>query len=300
MAQGSILVIKQGSVSDFTLALGAMAAIRRHHAGAHITLLTGQAYVDAAQRSGYFNSIIVDARTGIFDVAGLLRLYRALHAAPFTHVYDLRAGQGNRSYLRLLKRQPDNIVRMDGIQSDRHISDRYSDLLRPLGMAVNLPDLSWMASDISFFGLETPYVLLVPGSSPVQPEKRWPAMRYGALGLKLLREGYDVAVLGTSAEHDVIARVVKSCPGIHDLSGRTSLYDIATLARGAAAAVGNDAGPTHIIALSNCPVIALFSAASDPALGAPRGDAVTVIQADDLADISVDDVYKNLKPRQEP
>jgi ADP-heptose:LPS heptosyltransferase len=141
-------------------------------------------------------------------------------------------------------------------------------------------------------------VLLIPGSAPQHPQKRWPALKYGALGLKLQREGYDIALLGTSAEHEAIARIMKSCPGAHDLSGRTSLYDIATLARGASGAVGNDTGPTHLIALSGCPTVALFSGGTDPAKSAPVGAAVTVIQSEPIDDISLEDVMKNFHPRK--
>ncbi|HAK62204.1 MAG TPA: ADP-heptose--LPS heptosyltransferase, partial [Alphaproteobacteria bacterium] len=35
-----ILVIKLGALGDFILAMGPFKAIRHHHAGAHITLLT--------------------------------------------------------------------------------------------------------------------------------------------------------------------------------------------------------------------------------------------------------------------
>jgi len=299
MADGAerILVIRQGGLGDFVQALGAIAAIRKHHADAQITLLAAQAYVDAAQRSRYVNDIVVDTRKSFFDLPAFLKLYRALNAHVFTHVYDLRAERGG-NYLQLLKHKPQNIVRLGSIGTAMHILDRYRDMLVPLGMKVDMPNVSWMVSDTSFFSLKKPYVLLVPGSSPAHPERRWPAMRYGALGLKLMREGYDVAVIGTNDEHEAIARVVKSCPGIHDLSGRTSVYDIATLARNAAGAVGNDSGPVHLIALCNCPVIALFSSTSDAALDAPRGDAVTVIQSDTITDISVDDVYKNLKLRE--
>jgi ADP-heptose:LPS heptosyltransferase len=171
-------------------------------------------------------------------------------------------------------------------------------MLAELGIEVKIPDLSWMASDVTLFGLKKPYVLLVPGSAPAWPEKRWPAIKYGALALKLMRSGYDVAVLGTAAEEEIMERIGKSAPGIHNLCGKTSFYDIATLARGAAGAVGNDTGPTHLIAMSGCPTIALFSHASHPELSAPTGDAVTVIQSDRLDDVSVDDVMKNFHPRK--
>ena len=300
-----ILVIKLSALGDFILALGSMAAIRRTHKDAHITLLTTRPFVDIAQRSGYFNEIIVDSRPKAFNVAGWLYLFKMLNRGNFTRVYDLQLNDRSAVYYRLMLKKPEWSGVIKGASHfyanpdwrQMHAFARHKTMLAELGMEVSIPDLSWMKSDVEFFGLKKPYVLLVPGSAPTWPEKRWPAIRYGALGFKLIKQGYDVAVLGTSAEAEVIERVLKSGPGIIDLSGKTSLYDIATLARGAAAAVGNDTGPTHLIAMSGCPTIALFSGASHPELSAPVGDAVTIIQSDDLNDISLDDIMKNFKPR---
>ena len=131
-----------------------------------------------------------------------------------------------------------------------------------------------MTSDISLFRLKKPYVLLIPGASPA---KRWPAKNYGALALKLAREGYQPVLLGTAADADVTSRIAKSCAEALDLSGQTSLYDIAALARGAAMAIGNDTGATHLAALTGCPTLTL--------------------KAENIEDISVNDVYKKLGPR---
>ncbi|MDI1228872.1 MAG: glycosyltransferase family 9 protein [bacterium] len=300
-----ILVIKLSALGDFILAMGSMAAIRRTHKDAHITLLTTRPFVDIAQRSGYFNEIIVDSRPRIFNVAGWLYLFRMLNRGNYDRVYDLQLNDRSAVYYRLMLKKPEwsGVIRgtshfyANPEWRQMHAFERHKTMLAELGMEVSIPDLSWMKSDVEFFGLKKPYVLLVPGSAPSWPEKRWPAIRYGALGFKLIKEGYDVAVLGTSAEEEVIERVLKSGPGIIDLSGKTSLYDIATLARGAAGAVGNDTGPTHLIAMSGCPTVALFSGASHPELSAPVGNSVTIIQSDNIDDISLDDVKKNLKPR---
>jgi ADP-heptose:LPS heptosyltransferase len=77
------------------------------------------------------------------------------------------------------------------------------------------------------------------------------------------------------------------------LLGRTSLADLAVLARGAAGAIGNDSGPMHLIAAAGCPSVVLFSADSDPALCAPRGK-VAVIRRDDLATLPVAPVLAEL------
>jgi ADP-heptose:LPS heptosyltransferase len=58
--------------------------------------------------------------------------------------------------------------------------------------------------------------------------------------------------------------------------------------------VGNDTGPMHLIATAGCRSVVLFSSASDPALTAPRGRAVTILREARLEDLSVDRVMKAL------
>ena len=54
-------------------------------------------------------------------------------------------------------------------------------------------------------------------------------------------------------------------------------------------AIGNDTGPTHLVAAAGAPTVVLFSADSRPELSAPRGD-VTILGEDDLANLEVDEV----------
>ncbi len=54
---GKILVIRHGALGDFVLSTGAFAAIRNHHGGAEITLLTGSAFVAFARASPWFDAI---------------------------------------------------------------------------------------------------------------------------------------------------------------------------------------------------------------------------------------------------
>ena len=69
------------------------------------------------------------------------------------------------------------------------------------------------------------------------------------------------------------------------------------IARRAAAAVGNDTGPMHIAAAVGCPSLALFSAASDPALCGQRGPDVAFLRRPDLAALAVDEVEAALRLR---
>lgn len=300
-----ILVIKLSALGDFIMALGPMEAIRRHHKDAHITLLTTRPFVDIAQRSGYFNDIIVDSRPKIFELPRWYALFRLLNGGDFSRVYDLQMNDRTRIYHRLFLHKPlwSGAVPGSALYCDRpdlkslHAFTRHQEVLKRAGIDVTLPDLSWMTSDIGMLGLKKPYVLLVPGSAPQHLAKRWPPARYAALALKFIKEGYQVAALGTAAEAETIGLITKSCPALLDLSGRTSLYDIATLARGAVGAIGNDTGPMHLISLTGCRTIVLFSeAVSHPELSAPVGPATTSLLGGTIEDISVSDVYKEFQP----
>jgi len=125
----------------------------------------------------------------------------------------------------------------------------------------------------------------VPGASPGRPGKRWP--HYAALAAGL---GLPAVVVGGKAEAPLAAGLTAAVPGAIDLAGRTSLADIGALARRAACAIGNDTGPTHLIAAAGCPTLALFGAESDPALCAPRGRAVAVLRRVPLAALEVAEV----------
>jgi ADP-heptose:LPS heptosyltransferase len=293
-----ILVIKLSALGDFLLTSGVFQAIRAHHPQAHITLLTTRLFVDMATRSGWFDAVEVDTRPPFYQLGAWLKLYKFLNGAGFDCVYDLQLNDRTRMIQRLFRRKPEwRGRRLREEEKSGNAVERLGRMMQDYGIDAGYPDLSWMSADISFFAMQTPYILLVPGCAPQHPYKRWPAKYFGALALKLQRENYQVALLGTAAEQEAIGQIKLIAPEVLDLSGRTSFYDIATLARGAAAAVGNDTGPMHLIALSGCPVVSLFSGVTDPSVCAPAGDRVTVIQSENIADISVGDVMKNLHPR---
>ncbi len=97
-------------------------------------------------------------------------------------------------------------------------------------------------------------------------------------------------LIGGAEEAALLAEFDAAAPGGHDLAGRTSLAELAVLARAAATAVGNDTGPMHLIAAAGCPTLVLFSDASDPALCTPRGPAVRILHRPDLGDLAVEEV----------
>jgi ADP-heptose:LPS heptosyltransferase len=176
-----------------------------------------------------------------------------------------------------------------------HTVDRQRDQLAMAGIAdVPRTNLDWATADLGRFKLPDPFVLLVPGGSAGRLAKRWPVAKYAALATELLAHGAVPVVVGGRDEKELGATIRAATPRTRDLTGETSFAEIAALARGASAAIGNDTGPMHLIAAADCPSIVLFSAESDPALCAPRGKEVAVLRRTSLIGLGVDEVMRLL------
>lgn len=298
-----ILVIKLGALGDLVQALGPAAAIRLHHADAEIVLLTSDPFAGFLADAPYFDEIWIDARPGWRNPLGLLALRHRLRAAHFTRVYDLQTSDRSSFYFRLMGPRPEwsGIARGASHPHDTpgrdsmHTLQRQADQLRLAGIAeVPPPDLSWIVAGLDRFDLPERFVVLVPGGAPHRPEKRWPAERYGALARELVQRGITPVVVGAAAEQEAAAVIQADCPEARDLTGETSLAEIAALGRRALWAVGNDTGPMHLLAAAGAPATVLFSAASDPALTAPRGPRVAILRRQRLADLPVEEVAATL------
>lgn len=295
-----ILVIKHGALGDIVLAVGAMQAIRRHHAEARVTLLTTAPYAEFLGASGLFDEIWTDERARWWNLGAGWRLRRQLRSRPFIRVYDLQTSKRSGLYLRLFaepKPQWSGIAPgashpHDNPSRDRmHTVDRQAEQLARVGIAdVRLPDLSFAAATIDRFALHRPFALLVPGGAAHRPGKRWSAEAYAVLAKELTRGGLTPVLLGGPDERELCARIARSCNEARDLAGQTSLFEIVGLAEQARIAVGNDTGPMHLIAAAGCPSIVLFSQESDPALCAPVGPAVAILRKEGLASLSVGEV----------
>ncbi len=291
-----VLVIKLAALGDFAQAFGPFAAIRAHHPGARITLLTTRPYAPLARMSPWFDEVWEDGRPDWTDLRGVFRLARRLRGAGFDRVYDLQTSARSSRYRRFVGRRAEWSGIAPGASHPHanprrdlmHTVERQREQLKMAGITeFPEPDLSWLDADVQRFGLPQRFCLLVPGASPGRPAKRWPEDRFGALAAAV---GLPAVVIGGPTEGALAAAIVAAAPGTVDLTGKTGFADIAALARRAAFCVGNDTGPTHLIAAAGCPTLALFGQDSDPALCAPRGRAVETLRRQPLVALEVGEV----------
>jgi ADP-heptose:LPS heptosyltransferase len=301
MPETRVLVIKLGALGNVILSLNAFASIRAHHRDARISLLTTSPYAAWLRDAPWFDEVLVDSRPAWWDLAGIIGLRRMLIRPGFDWVYDLQTSSRSSHYFRLFPRgakprwsgiapgcsHPDR----DPDRNRLHDNDRQIGQLRQAGIShIPAADLSWCHGDVGRFALPRDIVLLVPGSAPHRPAKRWPARHYQLLAQSLRGQGVTPVVVGSAAE----APIAREIAAAFDLTGQTSFGDLVELARAARFAVGNDTGPMHLLATAGCPSVVLFSSDSDPALCAPRGPDVRVLRRPDLESLPVEAVLAKL------
>jgi len=295
-----ILVIRLSAFGDFIQSLGPMRAIRDHHRGDRISLLTTRPFAGFAGELCLFDEVLVDDRPKPLALLGWLALRRRLRQGRFDRVYDLQTATRSNLYAWLLRpRMPE----WSGIawrcshphanldRDRQHTLDKQAEQLLMAGIyPTTLPTLPLFHRALPEGLDRRDFVLIVPGSSPQHKAKRWPAQRFARLARALDEKGYLPVVVGSGHERPLAQAIGKGCPGALDLVGRTDIATLAALAQHAALTIGNDTGVCHLAAAAGCPLIVLFSAESDPARVAPRGPVVRILGAPDLDDLAADTV----------
>ena len=300
----NILIVKLGALGDFIQALGPMKAIRDHHPGTHITLLTTHPYEQLALESGSVDAVWIDDRPRLYQVGKWLALRSRLRLGQFARVYDLQTSERSSSYFMLFpnstKPEWSGIAKgcshphKNPNRDFMHTQDRQREQLNMSGIYLVPPtDLSQMNADVSHFNLPKSYGLLVPGGAAHRPAKRWPVDRYTELSAQINLKGITPVILGSPSESNLAEHIKAIAPDAIDLTGQTNLIEIIGLAKNAKIAVGNDTGPMHMASAAHCPSVVLFSNESDPKLCAPKGQKTAIFTRTDLNDLSTQDVLNS-------
>jgi len=300
-----VLVRAPNWLGDAVLALPAIAAVRRRHAHAHLTV-AGPPAVAAVFREitdarpdhvldlpSKHRDIVKVIRDGRFDLGILL-------PNSFQSAWDLRrAGVPQRwgyptSGRRLALTKQATRPRARDLS---HHADYFRILMRGLGFEVGDEAPRVTASDatrarttalLAQMKVPTSAVLvgLAPGAAYGEA-KQWPPERAAALAAKLVR-GRDTTCVVVGAVHDrPAARAIETwlranapdaVPRVVDLTGRTSVSGLVGVTERCRAFVSNDSGAMHVAAAMGRSVVAIFGP-TDERSTRPVGDGHTVLTA---------------------
>lgn len=122
-------------------------------------------------------------------------------------------------------------------------------------------------------------VLLHPGTSEFGAYKRWPAVSYARLALKLTDEaGVSAIVSWGPGEKELAEKVSHLSNGKAVVACQTrNIRELAALIAACDVFVGSDSAPLHIASLLNVPVVALFGP-KDPRVYGPYGGRSIIIE----------------------
>lgn len=131
--------------------------------------------------------------------------------------------------------------------------------------------------------MRRPLLAIHPGADWLT--KRWPVENFAVVACKAMRiHGAGVAVLGGDAEaaagEHFVSLMKKFVPAkpVLDLVGKTSQIRLAALLQQADCLLANDAGPLHLAASLDTPVVGLFTCTS-PQISGPLGAAHELVKS---------------------
>ncbi|HEV7128153.1 MAG TPA: lipopolysaccharide heptosyltransferase II [Ktedonobacterales bacterium] len=109
--------------------------------------------------------------------------------------------------------------------------------------------------------------------------KRWPAASWAALADRLAaHDGIQVIFTGAATDRPLVAAIRDQMREAHvDLSGATTLAELAALLALADLVISGDSGPLHIACAVDTPVIGLYGP-TDPLLSGPLGPHALVLR----------------------
>lgn len=297
-ADGPILVVSPNWLGDVLMALPAVqaAAAAARAAGRRLDVLTRPAFVPIWRMAlGGDSEVIPSAKTD--PVRPLARHLRASgyseaivipHSfrtarAPFLARIPRRIGLPGHLFRDWMLTDIRRPSASPGRDRPTHQAWEILDLFRiapPDGKIpaprLAVPEAARAAILSRIADAPRPWIALVPGAAR-GPAKQWPTAHWQTLLRSIHRETPGTALLlGTLGEAPLCAEVASAAPDhpsrIRDLSGKTTLEEMAAALTLSDAACCNDSGGMHLAAAVGTPLIAFFGI-TDPDTTGPLGSA---------------------------
>ena len=323
----NILIVKLSSLGDVIHASPCAHALRELFPAARITWIAEKNFAGLLVGSPALNEVIqVDLdylrKASLADgLSYLKKLKRQLRANRYDLVLDLQ-GLFKSALVAWMtgckerfgyahQREGSWLISkgVSGAHAGDHVIQRYLDVVRHLGSDVveptfPLPDFTPEKQTIERLLAAHPApdkrIVFAPGTS--KANKEWPVAHYAALARMLTAEGWTIVVAGGKGDIEKgrqLAELVGD--GLVDLTGKTSLKELAALLSDAALFVSGDTGPLHIAVAVGVPIVALYGPTRPERTG-PYGKQTAVIRAPEeagflMAAITPHEVYRACKAR---
>lgn len=284
MTYKNILIVKLSAIGDVVHALPVASALKNCYPKARITWVVEKPAYDLLTNNPYIDEIIVFDKLKFKSFLGFMHhspgFIRRLREAKFDLSLDLQGlfKSGMISFLsgansRLVyenAREGSHLLskRVVGEYSQGHVVDRYLDVVRSLGCKIHKPvfdvvvppdqgELTRRIVAKAGLDIERSYVVLALGAN--WPNKIWPFEHFAKLSDRLYNANIIPVMIGGSGDR-ILADHISSMTQIPpiDLTGKTTLKQLAYVIQKASAFVGGDTGPMHLSVAMGTPTVALM------------------------------------------
>ena len=295
-----ILIIKLGALGDVMMAEGVMRCIRRHYPRARITLITEPLYAQFMKKAPHFDEVLPYKWVPAWHFGPLRAVKARLKSRNYDLIIDLQNSSHSRRFQSWLQ---DAFISSTSKYADikyhreasRSLASReyLREQVETIGVDMSagyFSDLTWAAEDVSQLlrqhKVKNGFALLVVGSAARHPQKRWHG--FPELIEELAARKIQAVCAPGPDEHDLCA----SLPATMLMDGDKflTLSQLVGLASYCGFVVGNDTGPTHMLAAANTRGVALFGSNHSPASNTGIGEIYQVLEKPSVTDINVREV----------
>jgi len=171
-------------------------------------------------------------------------------------------------------------VEISALEAPKHHIHYYLSLISRLGMETEPPHLDFPLNDDARtqagvllrslpVNMHKTIIMLSPGAS-YGPAKRWPASSFSRLATELQQKhDAEILIIGSGTDQEIAAAVAEPMSKKPiDLTGKTTLLQLAGAISLSNLFITNDSGPMHLANALKIPVVAIFGP-TDPRITGP-------------------------------
>ncbi|MDP2939243.1 MAG: glycosyltransferase family 9 protein [Candidatus Omnitrophota bacterium] len=303
-----ILIIRTDRIGDVILTTPVIKAIRQSFPKSFISIMVSPVSKDIVEGNPYLDEVIVYDKKGRdkgifglfrfvlslkkrnFDLSLNLHTKKRINLISFLAGIKQRIGYDNNKFSFLLTTRLKDVR----VQGKKHEADYCLDVLKTIGINTDekqlfmpLKDASekWAQEVLKENNVKANDMLVAIHPDASCPSKRWPIERFAQVCNKLIEEkGFKIAIIsgqGNSKIIEIVKRYLRH--PVLDLSGRTSVSQLASFLKRCNLFISNDSGPVHIAQAVGTPVIVIFGrnqAGLSPIRWAPLGKNNIILHKD--------------------
>lgn len=294
IAARRICLIKPSALGDVVQTLPALSALRERYPDASISWVINQELAELLEGHPHLDEVIRFNRRG--SMHSWLGLFEGLREREFDLVFDLQ-GLLRTALMMAATRAPVRVglqtaregahlvchCTLPNTDRGRPAHSRYWRVAEAVGMGDRDPQTvipigeDARAWALGRFGDLSDRILAVhPGARWMS--KRWPVEKFAVVACKAMRlHGFSTVIVGSAAERDVgtqlqdLLRQFVPNGSVLNLTGETSLIQLAAVLQACNIVLTNDSGPMHLAAGLGTPVLGVFTCTS-PVRSGPPGD----------------------------